>query len=155
MFHLGKTALLAVAALVVVLAVPRAATGAPPTNACALVTPEQVSAVLGVKVGPGELVVPSSPKLCGFGGAGATKRIMVAIITPEMFANEKHPLPGIKEETLSGVGDDAHYMTTPGFGTGLSVLKSGFAFKIRVYGFPIEQIHAKEKTLAQEVLAKL
>jgi hypothetical protein len=128
---------------------------APPTNACALVTPDQVGAVLGVKVGPGKPIVPSSTTLCGFGSAGAAKRVMVAIITPVMFANEKHPLAGIKEETLSGVGDDAHYMTTPGFGTGLSVLKSGFAFKIRVYGFPVEQVQAKEKTLAQEVLAKL
>jgi hypothetical protein len=127
---------------------------APPADACALVTSAQVSAVLGVKVGPGEHLVPSSPKLCGFGSAGAAKRVMVAIITPVMFANEKHPLQGIKEETLSGVGDDAHYMTTPGFGTGLSVLKSGFAFKIRVYGFPVEQIEAKEKTLAQQALAK-
>jgi hypothetical protein len=133
----------------------RPAYGAPPTDACALVTPAQVSAVLGITVGAGEPIVPSSKTLCGFGSAGAPKRVMVAIITPVMFANEKHPLAGIKEETLSGVGDDAHYMTTPGFGTGLSVLKGGFAFKIRVYGFPVEQIEAKEKTLAQEVLAKL
>jgi hypothetical protein len=128
---------------------------APPTDACALVTPAQVSAVLGVTVGPGEHVFPSSTTLCGFGSAGAAKRVVVAIITPVMFANEKHPLQGIKEEMLGGVGDDAHYMTTPGFGTGLSVIKGGFAFKIRVYGFPIEQIQAKEKTLAQKVLAKL
>jgi hypothetical protein len=137
------------------LAGARPAYAAPRTDACVLVTPAQVSAVLGVTVGPGEHIVPSSTTLCGFGSAGATKRVVVAILTTMMFAGEKHPLAGIKEETLGGVGDDAHYMTTRGFGTGLSVLKGGFAFKIRVYGFAVEQIQAKEKTLAQEVLAKL
>jgi hypothetical protein len=72
-----------------------------------------------------------------------------------MFSHEKTPLQGISEETVSGLGDDAHFMTTPGFGTGLSVKKGGFAFKVRVYGFPLRQIKEKEKTLAQQALAKL
>lgn len=145
----------AVAAFVFVVGVPRVSFAAPPTDACSLVTAAQVSAALGVPIGAGERIVPSSPKLCGFGGAGAAKRVVTAIITPEMFDHEKHPLQGIKEEQLSGVGDDAHYMTTPGFGTGLSVKKGSFAFKVRVYGFPLEQVEQKEKTLAQEILAKL
>ena len=127
--------------------------GAQAGDACALATPVQVSAVLGVKVGPGERIVPNSSTLCGFGGAGAAKRVVVAIITPEMFGNEKHPLEGIREEVAAGIGDDAHYMTTPGFGTGLSVLKGGFAFKVRVYGFPVDQVKQKEKVLAQQILA--
>ena len=77
----------------------------------------------------------------------------MAIITPQVFGNEKHPLQGIAEETATGVGDDAHYMTTPGFGTGLSVLKGGFAFKVRVYGFPVAQVKQKEQALAQQILA--
>lgn len=134
---------------------PRAALAAPPTDACSLASAAQVSAVLGIHVGPGERVVPTSPKLCGFGEATASKRVMLAIITPDMFAHEKHPLEGIKEEQAAGVGDDAHYMTTPGFGTGLSVLKGRFAFKVRVYGFPVQQVEQKEKMLAQEILAKM
>lgn len=145
----------AVAAFVFVVGVPRVLVAAPPTDACSLVTAAQVSAALGVPIGAGERIVPSSPKLCGFGGAGAAKRVVTAIITPDMFDHEKHPLQGIKEEQLSGFGDDAHYMTTPGFGTGLSVKKGSFAFKVRVYGFPVEQVEQKEKTLAQEILAKL
>lgn len=109
----------------------------------------------GTEVGPGERVVATSPKLCGFGHEDAAKHVMVSIITPDMFPHEKHPLEGIKEEQAAGLGDDAHYMTTPGFGTGLSVLKGSFAFKVRVYGFPIEQIKDKEKILAQGILAKL
>ena len=146
---------LVLAAFFFSLALPHAAFGAPPADACSLATPAQVSAVLGVHVGAGERIVPTSPKLCGFGGAGADKRVVLAIITPEMFAHEKHPLEGIKEEQAPGVGDDAHYMTTPGFGTGLSVLKGSFGFKVRVYGFPVQQVEQKEKALAQEILAKL
>lgn len=135
--------------------VPRAALAAPPTDACSLASAAQISAVLGIHVGAGERVVPTNPKLCGFGEATASKRVVLTIITPDAFAREKHPLEGIKEEQASGVGDDAHYMTTPGFGTGLSVLKGGFAFKVRVYGFPVQQVEQKEKILAQEILAKL
>lgn len=155
MVQLRISFVLVLAAFLFSLALPRAGFGTPPADACALATSAQVSAVLGVHVGAGERIVPTSPKLCGFGGAGADKRVVLAIITPEMFAHEKHPLEGIKEEQAAGVGDDAHYMTTPGFGTGLSVLKGRFGFKVRVYGFPVQQVEQKEKALAQEILAKL
>ena len=126
---------------------------APPTDACALVTPTQVSAALGVTVGTGEHVVPSSTTLCGFGSDTAKKRAVTAIIKVTMFANEKTPFKGITKESASGIGDEAHYITTPGFGTGLSVRKGNFAFKVRVYGFPLDQIKAKEKALALNALA--
>lgn|SRR6185437_2604129 len=129
------------------------ADAAPPTDACALVTPAQVSAALGVTVGAGEHVVPSSTTLCGFGSDTAKKRVVTAIIKVTMFTNEKTPFKGITKESASGIGDEAHYITTPGFGTGLSVRKGNFAFKVRVYGFPLDQIKAKEKTLALNALS--
>lgn len=132
---------------------------APPGDACTLLTQAQVSAVLGVPVGAGERVVPSSPLMCGWaqpGGPTATsKRVVVAIITIDQFTHEKSPLPGITETSVGGIGDEAHYMTTPGFGTGLSVKKGNYAFKVRVYGYSLDQIKAMEKTLAQDILAKL
>jgi len=131
----------------------------PPGDACSLLTQARVSAVLGVAVGAGERVVPSSPLMCGWaqpGGPTATsKKVVVAIITVDQFTHEKSPLPGIAETSESGIGDEAHYMTTPGFGTGLSVKKGNYAFKVRVYGYPLDQIKAMEKTLAQDILAKL
>jgi hypothetical protein len=141
------------------LASPRAAVPAPPTDACALLTQDQVKAALGVPVGAGQRIVSTSPKLCGWNQAGSSgpsaKRVMTALITVDMFSHEKTPLEGIKETQLSGVGDEAHYMTTPGFGTGLSVKKGSFVFKVRVYGFSLDQIEAKEKALALDVIAKL
>jgi len=141
--------------LVAICAVVEPSASAAPSDACSLLTPEQISGVLGAAVGPGERLVASSPKMCGFGGAGNAKRVVVALLTLDMFTHEKTPLQGISEESVSGLGDDAHFMTTPGFGTGLSIKKGSFAFKVRVYGFPPDQIKEKEKTLAQQVLAKL
>jgi hypothetical protein len=139
--------------LLLALSSMQAAYAAPPTDSCALVTPAQVSAVLGVNAGAGEHIVPSNTTLCGYGGAGAQKRVVMAILKVSMFTGEKTPLKGITEESASGIGDEAHYMTTPGFGTGLSVRKGNFVFKVRVYGFPAEQIKAKEKALALNALA--
>jgi len=59
------------------------------------------------------------------------------------------------QEYGTALGEEAHLMTTPGFGTGLSVMKGGFVFKVRVYGFVADQVKAKEKILAEEILAKL
>ena len=130
-----------------------------PTDACSLLTTAEVSAALGVQVDPGERVVASSPLMCGWKPVGskgfAEKRVVASIITVTSFDHEKNPLQGIKETQVSGLGDEAHSMTTPGFGTGLSVKKTNFAFKIRVYGFSQAELEAKEKSLAQSVLGKL
>lgn len=149
-----KVTLIAAALIVLSAGTARFAYAAPPSDSCALVTPAQVSAVLGVTVGAGEHIIPSNTTLCGYGGAGAQKRVVMAILKASMFAGERTPLKGIQEESASGIGDEAHYMTTPGFGTGLSVRKGDFAFKVRVYGFPIEQVKAKEKALALNALTK-
>jgi hypothetical protein len=130
-----------------------------PTDACSLLTQAQVSAALGVKVGAGEHLTPKATTLCGWNESGQTapsdKRVMTAIETTKAFGYEKVPFQGITKTPLSGVGDDAIYITTPGFGTGLSVKKGDIAFKVRVYGFPPEQVKEKEKELALEVLANL
>ncbi len=155
----SATSLLMATLLVVIAGASRPAfAGSPPTDACSLLTTSQVSEALGVSVKAGERVVPTSPKLCGWAGPGGpanAKRVVAAIITLDMFNHEKTPLQGIVETQAPGVGDDAHYMTTPGFGTGMSIKKGSFAFKIRVYGFPDDAVKQKEKELAQQALAKL
>jgi hypothetical protein len=143
-----------------------AAYAAPPTDACSLLTAAQVSAVLGVSVSAGEKLVPGSAALCGWEVAGQhsmnRKRVVLSIytqmgsLTPiERFNNAKFPIRGIKKEPVSGVGDDAIFATTPGFGTGLIFRKGDGAFDLRVYGFPIDQVEAKEKKLADCVIQKL
>jgi hypothetical protein len=63
---------------------------------------------------------------------------------------------GIIKTPVSGIGDDAYYTTASGLGTNLSVRKGDVAFNIALHGdFPIDQIKAKEKTLALQILSKL
>jgi hypothetical protein len=140
---------------------------APTDNACSLLTPAQVSAVLGISAGAGQplgLNIPGRPaptvsKVCGWNVAGSTtpseKRVVLTIITVRSFTVGKTPFKGITKEPVGGVGDDAYFVTTPGFGTGLDVLKGNSALQIRVYGFSLDQIKAMEKTLAQDALARL
>jgi hypothetical protein len=144
----------------------QAAHAAPPTDACSLLTPAQVTAVLGVSVAAGERIVPGSAALCGWEIAGQKsmdrKRVVLSIytqigsLTPvERFNNAKYPMRGIRKEPVGGVGDDAIFATTPGFGTGLIFRKGDGAFDLRVYGFPIDQVEAKEKELADCLIRKL
>ena len=138
------------------------ANAAPPTDACALLTQAQVSAVLGVSVGAGQRLAPGQPALCGWGQMGG-KRVVLNIYTQmgsispvERYNLAKNsPVKGIVKTPVSGIGDDAVYMTTPGFGTGLFFRKGSAAFDLRVYGFPLDQLKQKEKTLALDMIGKL
>lgn len=136
----------------------------PPSDACSLLTQAQVSAVLGVSVGAGEHLTGSL--LCGWSQPGDTnhsgKRVVldnfgpIGSLTPaDRFTNGKTPVKGISKTPVSGVGDDAYYITTPGLGTGLNVKKGSSVIQVRVYGFSQGQIEAMEKALAQDALAKL
>lgn len=146
--------------------VPHIASAAPPTDACSLLTPAEVSAVLGVSVGAGGKIAPNSTALCGWDVPGEKrldrKRVVLSIytqmgtLTPmQRFNNAMTPVTGITKVPVTGVGDAALFATTPGLGTGLIFRKGDAAFDLRVYGFPLDQLQAKEKALAQDVLAKL
>jgi hypothetical protein len=142
------------------------ALAAQPTDACALLTTAQVSAALGAAVEAGLHVVPNGTAICVWRVPGDKdhKRVMLDIytqigsLTPaQRFNNAKMPIAvkGITKEPVSGVGDDAVSVTTQGIGTGLIFRKGASAFDLRVYGFPADQVKAKEKTLALDVIAKL
>ena len=146
--------------------ISRAASAAPVTeDACALLSQAQVSAALGVPVDAGKQIGPSNA-LCGWNQPNDPshngKRAMLALYRTlgksspvERFENGKIPMQGITKTPISGVGDDAYYIDTPGIGMGLNVKKGASSFQVRVYGFPADQIRAIEKALAQDVLGKL
>jgi hypothetical protein len=146
-----------------VLRVP--AYGAAPSDPCSLLTQSQVSAVLGVQV-EGRRVAPT---LCEWAIAGESpsirqKKVTVSILTPageQRFAAAKMPVGrGVTKTPASGIGDDAVFGTQPPV-SALTVKKGDFFFAISVYGFPldqpqaIDQVQAKEKTLALQILSKL
>ena len=128
-------------------------------DSCSLLTPAQVSGVLGIPVGAGQHVIKTSTKLCGWSLAGSStpspKRVMLGLEVTQHFDIRKIPMQGITKVPVSGIGEDALFMTTPGIGTGLNVKKGNLAIVIRVYGFPLEQTEAKEKLLAHDILAKM
>jgi hypothetical protein len=134
-------------------------------DACSFLSQAQLSAALGVPVDPGHHIGPGSA-LCGWNqpddpnhtGKGGLLTIYrtVGKLTPvERFENGKLPVQGIAKTPVSGIGDDAYYIDTPGLGVGLNVKKGISAFQIRVYGFSVDQTKSIEKDLAQGILAKL
>lgn len=142
----------------------RAAYGAPPSDPCSLLTPAQVSAVLGMQVGAGKSLVstvcdwraPNQP------AGKKEKAVTITLLDANGFAATKMQLNlrGITKTPVSGIGDEAVYGAS-GLASTLSVKKGNFYFVVQVDGFPFnkakgaDETEAKEKTLALEILSKV
>lgn len=143
----------------------RPANAAPPTNACSLLTPAQVSAVLGVPVAGKAL----GPNACiwvqtGVKPGSAKRRVNLILLGMPGYSGgyavAKTPNALTTATHVSGLGDDAYYLSmTSGENMELRVKKGSVAFGILVppSGTPFtpDQIKAKEKTLAVEICSKL
>lgn len=154
-----------VAVLVIALGASQAVYAAPPTNACSLLTPAQVSAVLGAPAAGKAF----GPNLCmwvqtGVKPGSPRRRVNVGFLImqgyTQGYAVAKMPNAPTSATHVSGLGDDAYYLSmTSGKAMELRVKKGSVAFNIRVQrsGTPFtpDQIKAKEKTLAQDALAKM
>ena len=131
----------------------------PPVDACSMFTASQVSRVLGVAVTDGQHPIASSLLLCSWAPAGGSerdgKKLSVNLMTARAFEVSKAPVRGIAKTRVSGVGDDAYYVTDSGRGTGLSVKSGGTYVQIWVGGFPTEKQKELEKALALQMLTKL
>jgi len=140
-------------------------------DACSLLTQARVSAVLSVSVGAGEYPGGSSPftgkpdrRVCQWSQPGSSfggKRVRLDLFGPigkltpvDRFNNAKAPVQGIKKTSISGVGDEAYYVESR-VNISLYVKKGSSVFDIVVLGFSPDQIRAMEKTLAQDVVARL
>jgi hypothetical protein len=135
------------------------------SDACLVLTRPQISDVLGISVDAGEHVGPGRA-LCSWGEPGDPnhegKHVLLTLyravgkISPvDRFENGKMPIGGIQKTPVSGIGDDAYYIDTPGFGMGLNVKKGNLAFQVKVFGFSAELTKVLERALAQNVLARL
>jgi hypothetical protein len=130
--------------------------------ACSLINASRVSEVLGTPV---EQQASQTSAICGWARAHDNspngKRVLLTVyetlgeLSPtDRFTQGKTPSSGVTKTPLSGVGDDAYYVDTTGFGIGLTVKKANFVFQVRVYGFSPSQTKAVEKTLAQDIVGK-
>jgi hypothetical protein len=139
---------------------PRAAQAGPPAgDACALFTPSEVSAVLGVTVSEGQHPIESTELLGGWAPPGGLqiggKMLSVNLMTERAFEVGKKPMEGIAKTPLSGLGDDAYFTNAGGLGTALSVKMANHFIQIRVAGFPPDKAKELEKALAAQLLARL
>jgi hypothetical protein len=151
----------------------KAGYGAPATNPCSLLTTAQVSGALGIAVGTGK---QEGKFDCEWDQPGWTMmrgvRLLLHVLGPvgnltpvERFNTIKMPVPAflphaqeITKTPVKGVGDDAVYMPSSPLGPELTVKKGNSVFQVAIKGLPrdqVNQIEAKEKTLALDVLKKL
>jgi len=134
-------------------------------DACSFLSRDRISTLLGLNIDAGQHIGPGNA-LCGWGEANdpnhSGKHVLLTLyravgkITPaERFENGKMPIGGIEKTPVTGVGDEAYFIDTPGFGLGLNVKKGGAAFQVKVFGFQPDLTKTFEKALAEDVLAKL
>lgn len=139
-----------------VLLCPRAAFAAAP-DPCSLLTDSQVSSALGVATGAGK----STGKICRWavpgGKPGVSPALVLTLQDAKAFDFAKAPTksPTLVKTPVSGVGDDAVFNAIGAAALTLTVKKGDTYFEVHVYGFPVEQSKTIEKTVAQEVAAKL
>ena len=130
-----------------------------PADACALLTRDEVSAALGVTVEAGKRLVATNPVSCVWAPAGGPtivgKKLVLTLMTEHSFEVGKTPVPHIAKTPVSGIGDDAYYVTAGGLGTALSVRKGTSFFQVKVGGFTEEAEKTIEKKLAQAVLTRV
>jgi hypothetical protein len=142
------------------LAIPSIADAAQVSDdACSLFTTSQVSTALGVSVNEDQHGALSSSIVCGWSPAGGPqiggKKLTTSLMSEHAFEVGKTPVQGIPKAPLGGVGDDAYYITTGGFGTALSLKKGSVYVQIRVGGFPPDKANEVEKALALQLVSKL
>jgi hypothetical protein len=127
-------------------------------NACSLVTTSQVGAALGGDVAAGESTVPKKCRWKQTGPAGLVadldlwdpKTVDSAKSTATMTRGTVTAVPGL--------GDDAFYLSRTQVQSEILYVKKGSrAFSVHIMGKNLssEEMRAKEKALAQNVVAKL
>jgi len=151
-----RTAPLVVATMFAQLA--QSVSAATADDACAILTPAQVSAAVGVAVDEGTYVTPTFKKTCTWtvkDSAGGIRFVTLNLQSPAQFAGGKTGLNQVALTPAAGIGDDAYYLGA-GSTEGLFFKKGERAFKIAVYStLPLEKKRAMENALAKQVLAKL
>ena len=133
-------------------------------DACALLTPDQVSAAIEVKALPGQHLVAISTKQCIWSEDPKPntdhRRVTLNITTVRSF-NMGKSNPGLTTEAVSGVGDEAYYIIYKADAPTLVVRTGDSAFDLRLLNggkakaLTIDETKARELALAKAVVTKL
>jgi hypothetical protein len=127
-------------------------------NACAALSAAEVSVILGVHVQPGQPVVPEAPSTCSWAEPGdasiGAKKLVLTVLSERAFDSGKTPVKSVTKAAAPQVGEDAYYISTPPFGTALSVKQGARCFQLRISGFPSAQAMHLEKAVALKLLRR-
>jgi hypothetical protein len=159
----ARTSLGAIAFIVMIAraVAPLPASTASADDACSILTPAEMSAVLGVSVGAGVYATPTYKKACTWKsthyvapGVANTSLVFQGLNTFPSGV-EKSQLKSLSITPVSGVGDGAYYLAV-GNNVGMLVKRGDVVFKVTVSGeLPLAKKEAMENTLAQKVVSKL
>jgi hypothetical protein len=158
MYHSNRLASLLCVLCVVCAVTAHVATAAPAGDACALLTPAQVGAAMGVSVGAGSYITATFKRTCTWTTTGGGYVTLMLQDVGGLAGGKQLGRLGLKNTSvtaLSSVGDDAYYLAAGGQ-VGLILKKGNAVFKIALYApIPVERKKAKEKALAKRVVATL
>ena len=147
---------LAIVSIALTLFCTARSTNAAPSDPCSLLTPDQISAVIGSTVEAGKAV---GTKMCQWLVPNQPTGLKVAVTLQDSraFAYAKTPVNDsrITKTPVPGVGDEAIQGTALGKVTTLTVKKGDTVFVVHVTGIPVDQAQSMEKSLALQILPKL
>ncbi len=144
----------------------QAAGGTP--DACAMLTPAEVGAALGVAVGPGERLMPSEMRFCTWHEQGKkqSRNVRIDFISERQYEMGKTPIADVVKTPERGIGDDAYFSKVKGMVFTLSVRKGTICFRVMARSNPQAFVKANDaaidekdkdidRTLARAILRKL
>src|SRR5271163_4599659 len=130
----------------------------PVTDACQVLTPTEITAVLGIPIDPGQHIPKTTTIMCGWPKTGVTgdSEVVLNFTTPDYFEKERDPHPRSTMTPAPRIGDDAYYITSQ-FGTSLFIKKGNtvVGFSIRDKTIPSAELMEKEKALGLKAAARL
>jgi hypothetical protein len=134
------------------------------TDACTLLTLQQVSAALEVTSQAGKHISPTITTSCIWSDDTAAsvdhRRATLSIMRPQGFDMPRSS-GAMKTAPAQGIGDDAYYLLFGSASPQLMVRKGGVQFSVRILNgfkfkpFTFDEEKAKEATLAQAALKAL
>jgi hypothetical protein len=127
-------------------------------NACSLLTTSQVSAALGGDVAAGEAAVPKKCRWKQPAPPGLVADLDLWDPKTVESAKSTATLTHTTVTAVPGLGDDAFYLSRMQVQSEILYVKKGsHAFSVHIMGKKLsnEEMRAKEKALAQNVVAKL
>ena len=128
------------------------------TDSCMVLTPAEISATLGIHIGPGQHALASSNIMCSWyqaGGTGEDARKLVLNFTSLPSFQKEKAATAVTITPAPGIGDDAFYVTTD-LGTSLYIRKGNTAIAFSVHEkLPPATLMAEEKTLGLDATPRL